>query len=87
MQSDIIGMKGNNNLELPCFMLGLGAGVALTLMCAPRSGDEIRRRIVRKIKDGEDWVKEQAAAAQESVTSRAGNIRDKAREVAEVIAR
>jgi gas vesicle protein len=93
VQNDVIGMKGNNNLELPCFLLGLGAGVGLTLLFAPRSGDALRKlitdRVQRRVKQGEDWVKEQAAAAEECVTSRTDAVRnrvkDRVNEVADAI--
>ena len=87
MEDDSKGVKRNSNLELPCFILGLGAGVLLTLLYAPLSGEKTRRLISRRVQEGEDWVNDQASAAQDYVTSTAGGLRDKAREVAEVIAR
>ena len=87
MESDIIGMKGNGNLELPCFVLGLGAGVLLTLLYAPLSGEKTRRLIARRVQDGENWIKDQTTAAEDYVTSTTGGLRDKARKVAQVITR
>jgi hypothetical protein len=91
MENNIIGMKGNNNLELPCFLLGLGAGVGLTLLFAPRTGDATRRLISRgvrrQMRDGENWIKGQAAAAQEFVTGQAEALGDRVKEAAKVIAR
>jgi gas vesicle protein len=83
MESDIIGMKGNRNMELPCFALGLGAGVALTLLFAPSGGEKLRREINRRVQDGGKWVKDQA----DYVSSTAEGLRDKAAEVAEIITR
>ena len=89
MENNIIGMKGNNNLELPCFLLGLGAGVGLTLLFAPRTGDATRRLISRgfrrHVRRGEDWVKDQAAAAQEFVASHAEALSDRVKEAATAI--
>jgi hypothetical protein len=89
MENDVIGMKGNNNLELPCFLLGLGAGVGLTLLFAPRTGDATRRLISRgvrrQVRNGENWVKDQATATQEYVAGQAEAVGNRVKEAAKAI--
>ena len=69
------------------FAAGLGAGVALTLLCAPLSGPATRKLIGRKAKEGEDWVKGRAAAAQDYVATQGADLRDRARGAAEALVR
>ena len=69
------------------FLTGLGAGIALTLLLAPRSGASTRRLIRRKVEAGEDWVKNQTAAAHDYVSDRGEELRDRVKDVAEVIGR
>jgi hypothetical protein len=83
--SEIVETKNNNNMEVPCFLFGLGAGVALTLLFAPLSGDRTRRLIGRRVKDGRDWVKDKANAAGEAVTSNVEGLRNRVKEAAEVL--
>ncbi|MGA3024124.1 MAG: YtxH domain-containing protein [Bryobacteraceae bacterium] len=69
------------------FLTGLGAGVALTVFFAPRSGAATRRLIRCKVEEGEDWMKDRAAAAQDYVKGHVEELRDRVKEVAEVIGR
>lgn len=80
-------MNGNRNLAVPFFLTGLGTGVALTLLFAPLSGAATRRLIGRKVKDGEDWMKDKAASAEDYVLTQAAGLRDRVKEAAEVIVR
>lgn len=66
------------------FLLGVGAGVAATLLLAPQSGTATRRLIGRKVKDGEHWLKGKATSAEEYIHTRGADIRDRVKEVAEV---
>lgn len=76
-----------STLALQCFLTGLGTGVALTLLLAPLSGTQTRRLIGNKAKAGQNWAKDKAEAAGEYVVSRGEGLRDRAKEVAEVITR
>ena len=58
-------MNNDRSLGLPLFLAGLGAGIGLTLLFAPRNGAATRRLIGRKVKEGEDWMKQKAAAAED----------------------
>ena len=79
--------KSTRGMEVPCFLIGLGTGIVMTMLYAPLSGDATRKLISRRAKEGQDWVQEQAAAAGDYVTSSATGLRDRAKEVAEVIGR
>jgi gas vesicle protein len=80
-------MNGTRSLSLPFFLAGLGAGVALTLLLAPLSGEATRNLIGRKVKEGADWVKDTAAAAEDSVLAQTAGLKNRVKEVAEVITR
>jgi gas vesicle protein len=47
-----IEMNTNRGSELLCLLAGLGAGIALTVLFAPRSGAATRRLIGRKVEEG-----------------------------------
>lgn len=66
------------------FLLGVGAGVAAALLLAPQSGGVTRRQIGRKVRDGEDWVKNKASATEEYVHTRGAELRDRVKEAASV---
>ena len=67
------------------FLTGLATGIALAALLAPRSGAATRRLIGRKVEEGQDWVKDKAAAAQDCVKSQVEDLRGRVKEVAEVI--
>ena len=84
MENDVIATS-KSTIDIPCFLVGLGAGVALTLLFAPKSGGQTRRLISRHVKDSTDWVKDTATAAGESVSSRVEELRDRVKDVAEAV--
>jgi gas vesicle protein len=57
----------------------------LTLLLAPLSGVATRSLIGRKVKNGEDWVKEKAAEAENYVRTHGAGLRDGVKKAAEVI--
>lgn len=77
--------KSHNSMEMPCFLLGLGAGVIFTLLYAPMSGKLTRKLIGRRAQKGQDWVRNQAEVAGDFVTSHAEGLRERVKEVGEVI--
>jgi gas vesicle protein len=70
--------KPERDMEVPCFLIGLGVGVALTLLFAPASGNFTRRRINRKVRDGKDWVQDQA----EHISNTADELHDRMEDAA-----
>jgi len=82
-----VAMNGNRSSALPFFLTGLGTGVALTLLLAPRNGAATRNLIGRKVKEGEDWMKDKAGAAEDYVLTQGEGLRAGAKKVAEVIGR
>jgi hypothetical protein len=82
-----IEMNGNRGSALLSFLTGLGAGIALTALFATRSGAATRRLISRRVEEGQDWMKDKAAAAQDCVTGHGEEFRDRVKEAAEVLVR
>ena len=82
-----VEMNRNRGSALRFFLTGLGAGVALTALLAPRSGAATRRLIGRKAGEGEDWMKEKTASAQDYVRGCGEKLRDRVKAVAEVVGR
>jgi len=79
--------NGSCTSAVPFFLTGLGTGIALALLLAPQSGVVTRGLIGRKCKESSDWVKGTTGAAEEYVAAKGAEIRDRAKEVAEVITR
>ena len=82
-----VEMCGSRSSAPLSFLAGLGAGVALAVFLAPRSGAATRRLIGRKVEKGGDWVKDKATAAQDYVEGCGEKFCDRTKEVAEVIGR
>ena len=82
-----VEMNGNRAYALPCFLVGLGAGIAVTALLVPRSGAATRRLIGHKVEEGEDWVKAKAAEAQDYVSKRGAELGNRVKEAGEVIGR
>ncbi len=80
-------MNSHRGSALLFFLAGLGTGVALTGLLAPRSGAAMRRLIGRKIEEGEDWMKEKASTAEDYVKGQGEELRDRVKEAAKVIGR
>ena len=48
------------------FLLGLGVGLGIGLLFAPKSGEETRRLLRERADDGADFLKQQAAEMREN---------------------
>jgi gas vesicle protein len=53
---------------LSSFLLGLGVGVAIGMLFAPKSGSETRELIKNKAGEGGDYIKQRSADLKESAT-------------------
>ena len=62
--------------KLGYFFLGLGVGVAVGLLFAPKSGEETRALIKNRANDGADYLKKRSGDLKES----ASDIIDRSRE-------
>jgi gas vesicle protein len=76
-------MSCNRSSSALFFLAGLGAGIALAVLLAPRSGGATRRIIGSEVEEGKDWVKGKAAAAQSYVKTHAEQLGERSKEVAE----
>ena len=54
--------------RLPYFFLGLGLGVAVGVLFAPKSGAETRRYLRDKAEEGTDYVKRRSVDLKDSAT-------------------
>lgn len=62
--------------KLSYFFLGLGLGVAVGILFAPKAGDETRRLIRHKADEGADYVKRRGSELKDS----AADLLDKSKE-------
>ena len=69
------------------FLTGLGAGIGLTVLLAPRSGAATRSLIGCKVGEGEAWVKDKVAKAQDCVRGQVEELSSRVYEVAGAIGR
>jgi gas vesicle protein len=56
----------NKNISSSCFLIGLGTGVALTVLFAPRSGRAARQLIRRKAQEKTEMLNAKAEMASTS---------------------
>lgn len=60
-------MEDNNRLSY--FFLGMGIGVAIGIVFAPKSGEETRKLLRSKTDDSKEYVKKRSQEVRESATS------------------
>lgn len=75
-------MADNNN-GLGYFIVGMGIGVAVGLLVAPRSGEETRRILREKADEGTDYVRGRAEEGREYVRRRGEELRNQAGDIIE----
>jgi gas vesicle protein len=63
---------------LSYFIVGLGVGVAVGMLLAPRSGDETRQLLRSKADEGTDYLRSKAEESREFVKKRGGELRESA---------
>src|SRR5579859_435414 len=69
------------NSGISFFIVGLGVGVAVGLLIAPRSGEETRKILRSKAEEGADFVKTKADESREYVVRRGSELRDSAADI------
>src|SRR5712664_1181011 len=60
------------------FIVGLGIGVAVGMLLAPRSGEETRQLLREKADDGTDFLRTKAEESREFVRRRGSELRESA---------
>ena len=66
------------NSGISYFIVGLGVGVAVGLLMAPRSGEETRRILRTKADEGADFLRTKADEGKEYVRRRGTELRESA---------
>ena len=66
------------NSGISYFIVGLGVGVAVGLLMAPRSGEETRRILRSKADEGADYLRTKADEGREYVRRRGAELRESA---------
>ncbi len=59
-------MDDRNNL--PYFLLGMGVGLAVGLLVAPKSGEETRALLKGRAEEGRDYMKRKSSEIRETAT-------------------
>jgi gas vesicle protein len=59
-------MDDRNNL--PYFLLGMGVGLAVGLLVAPKSGEETRALLKSRAEEGRDYMKRKTSEIRETAT-------------------
>ena len=66
----------NNGLSF--FIVGLGVGVAVGMLMAPRSGEETRKILREKADEGKDFLRSKADESKEYIRQRGSELRESA---------
>jgi gas vesicle protein len=64
-----------------CFLIGLGTGIALTVLFTPHSGRATRQFVRRKALAGTDLLKTKAVAGRDYIERQGTELRDRAHEL------
>jgi gas vesicle protein len=71
----------NKHITPSCFLIGLGTGIALTVLFAPHSGRATRQFMRRKALAGTDMLKSKAAAGRDYIERHGTELRNRANEL------
>src|SRR2546425_11561834 len=66
------------NSGISYFAVGLGIGVAVGLLLAPRSGEQTRQLLLDKAGEGKDYLRTKADESKEFVRRRGADLRESA---------
>ena len=75
-------MADNNN-GLGYFIAGMGIGVAIGMLVAPRSGEETRKYLRERADESRDYLRTRTEEGREFVRRRSDELRDQATEYIE----
>jgi gas vesicle protein len=70
-------------MKITSFIMGMGAGAALAVLFAPRSGDETREILSDKIREGRRVAGERAKEIRDMAGEKASQLRDMANDAAD----
>jgi gas vesicle protein len=70
-------MAEQNN-GITYFIVGLGVGVAVGMLMAPRSGEETRQMLLSKADEGADFVRSKTDESKEFILKRGAELRESA---------
>jgi gas vesicle protein len=65
-------------LKITSFVIGIGAGAAIALLCAPRSGEETRELLSKKARDTRRYAERRARDLRDMASDRVAEMRDMA---------
>ncbi|MBK9166784.1 MAG: YtxH domain-containing protein [Bryobacterales bacterium] len=68
----------DSNHGLGYFIVGLGVGVAVGMLMAPKSGEETRRILREKADEGRDYMKHRVDEGRDYVVKRSSELRETA---------
>ena len=63
------------------FLLGLGVGIGLGVLFAPRSGEETRNYLKDRVDEGADYLKRQTEDLRADLKAKADDLADKSRDL------
>jgi gas vesicle protein len=66
---------------LSFFIVGMGVGVAVGMLLAPRSGEETRQILREKADEGKDFLRAKTDESKEYVRKRGSELRDSANDL------
>jgi|SRR5579883_2738032 len=66
----------DENKGLSYFLLGVGIGVAVGILFAPKSGEETRGAIKQKAGEGKDYLVQKAGESKEYLAQKAGESKE-----------
>lgn len=70
-------------MKFTSFVIGMGAGAAIAMLFAPRSGDETRAMLSEKAREGRRFAERRAREIRDMAGDKAAQLRDMASDVAE----
>jgi gas vesicle protein len=70
-------------MKFTSFVIGMGAGAAIAMLFAPRSGDETRAMLSEKARQGRRFAEQRAREIRDIAADKGAQLRDIANDMAE----